>query len=340
MKKIFFLLVFVAFSINGNSQCVSGPTTLYVGQTYTFSSINGAQCTSCYDWDINGNPTSSDNSTQGNIQIVGSDIGQTVNIKILSAGTFSLTVTYFNENGCNQCTQKFTAITPVALPTQNCFGFDPANLAFSQGQPLNTSEGVLNYGYIGSPYGTPISSVGLTFTWYFRLLNGTLLTFNEQNPVFRQRCPYDPNNLENGLYPNSSPVMSFALIVSNGLQTRIYRSIASGYPIPGISGANTPTCFIHEDCFQGNPPNKSLKSQSATINEIKVYPNPTSSILKFEGKDLNNYKVSIYNNNGYEIIKDSKINETISIENQQNGVYLYKITDENGFEQTGKIIKE
>ncbi|WP_298304324.1 T9SS type A sorting domain-containing protein [Flavobacterium sp.] len=323
MKKIFFLLVFVAFSINGNSQCVSGPTTLYVGQTYTFSSINGAQCTSCYDWDINGNPTSSDNSTQGNIQIVGSDIGQTVNIKILSAGTFSLTVTYFNENGCNQCTQKFTAITPVALPTQNCFGFDPANLAFSQGQPLNTSEGVLNYGYIGSPYGTPISSAGLTFTWYFKFFDGTLLTLNGQNPIFRELCP-------------SNPVMSFALIVSNGVQTKQYRSIYPGfnYLIPGISGPNTPTCFIHSNCFDGRSSINKLNSK------IIVSPNPTTSTIKFEGNDLNNYKVSIFNSNGNEIIKNSKIDQNISIEKQEKGVYIYIITDENGFEQKGKIIKE
>ncbi|WP_298118898.1 T9SS type A sorting domain-containing protein [Flavobacterium sp.] len=244
----------------------------------------------------------------------------------------SVSATYTFTPNAGQCatTTSINITIAASLPTQNCFGFDPVN-------PEDvTNEGTLNYGYIGSPYGTPISSVGLTFTWHFRLLNGTLLTFNEQNPIFRQRCPYDPNNLENGLYPNSSPVMSFALIVSNGLQTRTYRSIVSGYPIPGISGANTPTCFIHPDCLLGT----SFKSDSDTINEIKVYPNPTNSILKFEGKDLNNYKVSIYNNNGYEIIKDSKINETISIENQQNGVYLYKITDENGFEQTGKIIKE
>lgn len=74
--------------------------------------------------------------------------------------------------------------------------------------------------------------------------------------------------------------------------------------------------------------------------EIKVSPNPTSSLLQFEGSNLKNYKISIFNINGNEIVKDSKIDQNINIEKNDRGIYFYIITDEKGFKQKGKIIKE
>ncbi len=319
-----------------NTGCITGNLTIIVGQTTTFSSPI-AQCTSCYDWDINANDLSSDNQTVGTIRIVGTDMGQTVQIQGVSLGSFSLKLTYFDETGCHVCCFNGTVVsgTPLTpLPKATCFGFDPA-----PNGPDITDEGLLNYAYIGNPYAPPISSVGLTFTWYFRLVNGTLLTFNEQNPTFRQRCPYDPNDQYNGVYPNSSPVVSFGVIISNGVQTKILKSIQSGYPLPAevSNGPNSKTCFIHEDCFLGNGvPNPS----SQQVNKIIISPNPTTSIIKFDGDNLSSYKISIFNSNGTEIIKNSKIDQNISLEKQEKGVYVLILTDENGYRQEGKIIKE
>lgn len=313
MKKLLSLLAMVGFSLIANAQCISGPEVLYTGQTYTFTSVSTAQCTSCYDWDINGNTTSSDNQVVGNAQIIGSDQGQTVSIKPLVAGCFTVSLTYFDETNCHTCKPvTFCAVDPTPLPATNCFGFDPV-------QPSDvTSQGTMNYGYLGSPYAAPLPDAGLSFTWYFKFQDGTLLTFYVQNPTFRELCP-------------DNPVKSFACVVSNGVTTKTYKSIVSGYPIPGISGANSPTCFIHPDCSLGfrmaNP-------------EIKVSPNPTSSTIKFDGENLSNYTISIFNSNGTEIIKDAKIDTNISLEKQQKGIYLYIITDANGFRQEGKIIKE
>lgn len=319
MKKIFSILVLLCSSILSfgqcNTECIAGNSIIYVGQTATYTSPL-AQCTNCYDWDINNDNISSDNQTVGTVKIVGSDINQTVQIQGITVGPFKLNLTYFDETGCHDCCfEGYVLSGPASLPKANCFGFDPV-------QPSDiTSEGTLNYGYIGSPYGTPISSIGLTFTWYFKFLDGTLLTFNVQNPTFRELCP-------------DNPVMSFALVVSNGVQSKYYRAIQSGYSIPGISGANTPTCFLHPNCLDGS----SFKTNE--IKAIKVSPNPTSSIIKFEGENLENYKISIFNSNGNEILKNSKIDKNINIENQEKGVYLYILTDEKGHKQEGKIIKE
>jgi hypothetical protein len=223
-----------------------------------------------------------------------------------------------NTGQCSTSTSINISIA-TSLPTANCFGFDPP-----QGTPDINEEGQLNYGYIGYPYNLPVSSTGLTFTWYFKFKQGQLFTFNVQNPTFRELCP-------------SNPIKSFACVVSNGLQTKTYKSIDPSYPIPGISGIkSTPTCFIHPECS----PEETERSQNATFKELIVYPNPTNSTINFKGENLDKCKVSIYNNLGIEVIKNSKANETIHLENLQNGIYLYKITDENGFEQNGKIIKE
>ena len=75
-------------------------------------------------------------------------------------------------------------------------------------------------------------------------------------------------------------------------------------------------------------------------NQIIISPNPTNSLIKFEGENLSNYKVSIFNNSGIEIIKNMKIDQNISLEKQEKGVYIYVLTDDKGYKQEGKIIKE
>jgi hypothetical protein len=325
MKKTFLILFLISFSIMSYSQCndgcITGNLSITLGQTLQFTSSPSAQCTECYDWDINGNTSSSDNQTVGTVKIVGSDIGKNVQIQGVSLGAFTLQLTYLDEAGCHTCCFSGNVVsgsTVTPLPKDNCFGFDPV-----QGTPDITNEGLLNYGYIGYPYGTPISSIGLTFTWYFKFKDGTLLTFYTQNPTFRELCP-------------TNPVKSFALIVSNGVQSKQYRSIVSGYPIPGISGGNTPTCFIHADCEMGG----GIFKTNETQNKILISPNPSSSILKFDGEELSKYKISIFNSNGTEIIKNHKIDNNINIEKYINGIYIYSITDEEGYIQKGKIIKE
>lgn len=104
-------------------------------------------------------------------------------------------------------------------------------------------------------------------------------------------------------------------------------------------------CSIPHSDFYGNlfpecAGSPSLPKQSKQKVEIKVSPNPTSSLIKFEGENLSNYKVSIFNINGNEIIRNSKIDENICLEKQEKGIYIYIITDENGFKQEGKIVKD
>lgn len=334
MKKIYLFIVASLFW-NLNAQktstplnCINGPLNIYLSQTSSFTSSTTAQCTNCYDWDINNSSTSSNNDIVGNVQIVGNDFNQSVQLKGLSLGSFTLQLTYFDETGCHECSISGNVIngdSPTPLPSENCFGFDPP-----QGGLDINSEGTLNYAYVGYPYGTPISSSGLTFTWYFKFENQQLLTFNVQNPTFREKCP-------------ENPVRSFALIISNGVQTKQYRSIDPAYPIQGISSiANTPTCFLHACCSPNviGCNNGGIFRENNTKSQIIVSPNPTSSKVTFIGENLDQYTVTIFDSNGNKIINESDIENSIELKSYKKGIYLYILEDKEGNLQKGKIIKE
>ncbi|MEO8515443.1 MAG: T9SS type A sorting domain-containing protein [Flavobacterium sp.] len=340
MKKIFSFLLLIGCSIMAHSKdisdkapiadCISGNIYIVLGQTATFTSVPVAQCSSCYDWDINNDTTSSDNSIVGNLQIVGSDMGQTVSIKGIALGEGSLQLTYFDDKGCHQCNLIIYVIKPTPppppLPRITCFGFDPATPSVND--PV---LGILNMGFVNN-LSSPLPYVaGITYTWYIKFKNGDLQTYYVQNPTFYVNCTNDSF---------SNPVKSFGLIVSNGVTSNRYYCKSqlplNQYDIPGFT-VETQTCFFHEECQSET---QSLKNVSqSTFEKIKVYPNPTSSVVKFEGAGLKNYTVSIFDSNGNEVVKNAEIQNEINLEKLDKGIYIYKILEINRLIQEGKVIK-
>lgn len=150
MKKILFALL-IGISSFSYSQCITGGPNIPLGSTVTFTSVNTAQCTSCYDWDINGDATSSDNSIAGNLQIIGSDIGQSVSIKGLTAGPFTIQLTYFTENGCQTCSQTFSGMVS-----------DPG-CAFTLSNITTSNITASSVNFTTTP--TPSITSGITYTW-------------------------------------------------------------------------------------------------------------------------------------------------------------------------------
>lgn len=139
-------------------------------------------------------------------------------------------------------------------------------------------------------------------------------------------------------------VISFA----DGSTTTILPNFATGnttfcFPktISTVVSSNFSTCR----CISTVPPlrqaanNDKITPAGFENNKISISPNPVKSVIKFTGSDLSKYKISIFNPIGTEIIKNAKIDAEISIEHQTNGLYMYIITDENGYRQEGKFIK-
>lgn len=141
---------------------------------------------------------------------------------------------------------------------------------------------------------------------------------------------------------NYSVVIGF----TNGTSTTIIVNFASNNtyfcfakPISSIISSNFSTCSCGVSPLLKQI-NEVEKANLEEQNEIIVSPNPTNSLIKFSGKNLEKYNVSIFDSNGIEIVKNSKINSDFSLEKQTKGIYIYIIKDENGYYQQGKIIKE
>ena len=101
MKKTILFLILITFSYGVKAQCnISGPSTVALGTTGTFSIPTLAQCSQCYDWDILSN----------NISQVSTDMNNTFTISANSLGQASLRVTYFDEIGCHTCDITFEVV--------------------------------------------------------------------------------------------------------------------------------------------------------------------------------------------------------------------------------------
>jgi len=83
----------------------------------------------------------------------------------------------------------------------------------------------------------------------------------------------------------------------------------------------------------------SLGINDVVLNEydIKLYPNPTTSILNIE-MTQNLKQVSIYSVLGSEVLRTQ--NETIDVSGLSNGIFLIKIEDENGNVSTKRFVKK
>jgi hypothetical protein len=148
MKKLLIAL-FIGITSFGYSQCITGGPNITLGQTVVFTSVGTAQCASCYDWDINGDPVSSDNTTVGNIKIVNSDMGQTVSLQGIAAGPFTIQLNYITESGCQQCTFSGNVVDP--------------GCAFTLSNITTVSVAASSVTFQTTP--TPSITSGITYTW-------------------------------------------------------------------------------------------------------------------------------------------------------------------------------
>ncbi len=85
----------------------------------------------------------------------------------------------------------------------------------------------------------------------------------------------------------------------------------------------------------------SIDNDILNSNEFKIYPNPTSGVIKIEGDKLMNSKISVYDISGKQILnrisENSEVN--IDISDCSNGIYIIQIdTGEKVYKQ--KLIKE
>jgi hypothetical protein len=160
MKKALLFFGLLAGLITAHAQCptITGPTSMLVGQAYTFSvNAGSAQCTDCYDWD----------ATASLMSIPGSDQNNTVTINANSAGSGTVCVNYITETGCVSCCINVVITDPCA--------FTP-NFSLTKVSP--------NSYWLGA---TP-NNVLYTYTWTVTYWDGTVLTFSGRNVYGVEIC--------------------------------------------------------------------------------------------------------------------------------------------------------
>jgi len=77
------------------------------------------------------------------------------------------------------------------------------------------------------------------------------------------------------------------------------------------------------------------KKGPASVQEIKsnlfdIYPNPASSLLNIRYEGLKKIQISIINSNGQNVNSSILTQKSIDVSTFPTGIYLIKITDENG----------
>ena len=80
-------------------------------------------------------------------------------------------------------------------------------------------------------------------------------------------------------------------------------------------------------------------TENGLNNKIQIYPNPTTDFINISSKEKIN-TAEIYDINGRMLLKTNKIDDEISLENLNSGIYLILLQLENGKTEIQKIIKK
>lgn len=314
MKKLIVLFLFISSQISFGqvpSGCGSTnwPTNvpLSTGNAVAFTVPLGSGTGWTYKWVVT--PSLQISSGQGT---------NTAYIKGASGATASgiVYVTRFKD-GVSACAD----LNPVTI---NCVSCPPCSYTFAiSDNYIDGTQSGSNTAGLNVTGGNTFPA-GTTYSWTITRQDGTIQYY----PATTAQTRFVTTTFNNRI--------TDATVVASYLNCTkvVTKKFMCAIPHSDIYGICFPECI---QCGSCQCSAAKLSNQKA---KIIISPNPTSSIIKFEGKNLSDYKISIFNIKGTEIIKDSKIDQNINMEKQAKGIYLYIITDETGFKQEGKIIKE
>jgi Secretion system C-terminal sorting domain len=293
MKKLFIivtLLTTIMLTAQRVGPSITGPCSIIAGQqvTYTLtpSTVGAAvgQCLDCYDWDINNTNL----TTSGNVEIIGSDQNQSVVIKGITAGSFSLKATYFDEAGCNVVTYLCGSTNPVVV-------VDPCTIVIpSFTFSTNPITNIITLS-------TAIQNGVIDYVWQITYTNNYVVTLYGANPIPVSNCN------------NGSPIKSIYLLLKTGgcrkEKTVIYNNFSC--PLPQQARAIKIT----------NPIKNILNIEKSNLDvfEGKIYDLNGNQVGSFNEKDYlskdfsslknNLYLVKISDAEGIEILSQKIIKE-------------------------------
>jgi len=154
-----------------------------------------------------------------------------------------------------------------------------------------------------------------TFSNVIRVTNSVSISFTAGGiPGTAQQVTQDWYSLSDSKYP----ILSLSQSTLSGLGTSIqkYAFVQKNYQLVGVN-ENTPLAY-----------------------SMNVYPNPASNYVNFVGENENAKQVTIYDITG-KAVETQVLNSgktTVNTANYNNGLYIYKIIDNNGRSlKTGRL---
>lgn len=129
--------------------------------------------------------------------------------------------------------------------------------------------------------------------------------------------------------PGLSDLDSIASFSVNFLESDTLSFVSTNLIYENVAFISTPDCVT----FLG-----SVAENEGTWNET-ISPNPSTGQFTISWNDYRDVELVIFNSIGTEVYRTTAKNSFIEIdlENQQNGLYYYRLQDENGGESSGKL---
>lgn len=158
-------------------------------------------------------------------------------------------------------------------------------------------------------------------------VNGRIIEIdNLGNTVWVYRIPEDVNGIINQYSSN-------------------YGSVFKCYKYPtdyiGFNSQDlTPQGIIENENILSDDCVSALSIENSTTSKIKIYPNPTNSIINFKTSTSNSLDVSIYNSQGIKVFSKNEVFERLVLPSTiESGIYFVKVTNvDNKNTKTIKLI--
>lgn len=302
LQSIFWLLAFLAqanFSFAQLTQvhtgsCISGPHQLSVGHTATYSvpSTYG-QCSECYDWDVSNDK----------LQILGSDQNNTVTVRRTSLGPVTLSITYFNEDGCHSC---------------NCFDVSIPDYYID-----GTQSGAGHIYLLANVTPSSANLTNATYTWHLTYQNNTTATVvTTANPGL---VPATANNR-----------IKSATVTVETPECRVHASRTFRCAFPDIDQNGQ----LFPDCSRGGGGGGLGGGLGLGKSTFKLLSNPTQADVVFKGDNLEEHFIQIYDRFGTLVVAKKRLSEHISLNDAPAGMYVYIISNKDKIVQRGNITKQ
>lgn len=317
MKKLLLLFLFIGATMSAQEKGLERPcqitamSDIELGQPVNFEFPALGQCSNCYDWDISAGSATINSSWHDQQRIV--------NVTPNSA-SFTLTVTYFDENGCHTCSKSFSVSEPdcdFEPDFRTKFDCNPQGEGTIFLENLDLSE-VASVTYYFEPYNNQgPNNTQYYQNFHFNNSSGNGLGVQTNSAPFSVGCTYTPATCA----PSDLITLNVTIEFVNGSDCE---TIAEVYDIQVLDGG-------------GRAP------------EVTVFPNPVKSEMDVVLQDMKNKTVSLhlYDMQGVMLSEQKNIHiqskaysQKIMIPDTVEGFVFLKVIEDDKVIAVKKLIRE